>query len=267
MSVTGETPKVSVITVAYNVAAEIAQTIESVLAQTYIAVEHIVIDGGSSDGTPEIIAQYSQKLAFWVSEPDGGIYDAMNKGVRHATGDFVVFMNAGDWFKTPTVIADVMALTPPEAEMIYGNHEVVYPQLTKIRLARPSSELWKGMAFNHQTLFAKRELLVAHPFDLQYKVIADFHFIFNRWKDGSVFFNTKLTHACFRSGGVSEVYSLRTKKQVWQLVRQRQPSWRVDWFHAKLMATERAVLLSRKWLPEPLFFRLMALKNKLLSAA
>jgi len=257
-----EKPKVSVITVAFNVAAEIEQTIQSVLSQTYANLEYLIIDGGSKDGTVEIIRKCESKLDFWVSEPDGGIYDAMNKGVAKATGDFVVFMNAGDWFKSETVVEEVMNLAPADAEMIYGNHEVVYPNLIKMRYARPPDQLWKGMAFNHQTLFAKKELLVKHPFDLSFRRVADFHFIYHQWRDGRKFFNTGLTVACFRAGGLSMAQSIQTKKDVWKVVRQHQNSLSVNWFHFKLLTFERMVIFLQKLLPERWFFQLMAWKNK-----
>ena len=89
-------PKISVITVVYNSVSYIERTIQSVLSQTYPHIEYIIIDGGSGDGTTEIIKKYSGSLAYWVSEPDKGLYDAMNKGLAKATGEFVWFINSGD---------------------------------------------------------------------------------------------------------------------------------------------------------------------------
>ena len=95
---------ISVVTVSYNAVLTIEQTILSVINQTYPNVEYIIIDGGSTDGTVDIIKKYADKIAYWVSEPDKGIYDAMNKRWLKATGDFIQFLNAGDWFENEHVI-------------------------------------------------------------------------------------------------------------------------------------------------------------------
>mgnify|MGYP001033420933 FL=1 len=98
---------ISVVTVSYNAVLTIEQTILSVINQTYPNVEYIIIDGGSTDGTVDIIKKYADKIAYWVSEPDKGIYDAMNKGGLKATGDFIQFLNAGDWFENEHVIEKI----------------------------------------------------------------------------------------------------------------------------------------------------------------
>ena len=90
--------KISVITVVFNDKAHIRQTMESFFSQTWEDKEYIVIDGGSTDGTADIINEYSNRLAFWCSEPDGGIYDAMNKGISHAKGEWINFLNSGDLY-------------------------------------------------------------------------------------------------------------------------------------------------------------------------
>lgn len=91
--------KISIVTVSYNAAKTIEQTIKSVINQTYSNIEYIVIDGGSTDGTVDIIRKYEDRIAYWVSEPDGGIFDAMNKGIKVATGEVVGIINSDDWYE------------------------------------------------------------------------------------------------------------------------------------------------------------------------
>ena len=101
---------ISVVTVCYNAADTIEKTMLSVLNQTYHDIEYIIIDGGSTDGTVEIIRKYADRIAYWVSEPDKGIYDAMNKGIKVATGEWINFMNAGDEFVDEGVIEKLVLL-------------------------------------------------------------------------------------------------------------------------------------------------------------
>ncbi len=132
--------KVSVITICYNAVREIDETIRSVIVQDHQDIEHIVIDGGSTDGTQEKIARYSECLAHFVSEPDSGIYDAMNKGLRLATGEVVAFVNAGDLIATRNTVGYmVRAFGKYGSDVIYGDLLMVDPHdITKVK------RFWKG---------------------------------------------------------------------------------------------------------------------------
>ena len=113
---------ISVVTVSYNAVATIEQTILSVVNQTYPHIEYIIIDGGSTDGTVDVIKKYADRIAYWVSEPDKGIYDAMNKGIKVATGEWINFMNCGDSFYSVSVLSDVFKdKSCKENDVIYGN--------------------------------------------------------------------------------------------------------------------------------------------------
>ena len=122
-------PKVSVITVTYNCVAEVESTMQSVFAQDYPNLEYIIIDGGSSDGTMDVINRYKSQISFLLSEPDGGIYDAMNKALRHASGQWCAFMNAGDTYAGSDVISNLFGEVSEEREwrVIYGNSVYNYP--------------------------------------------------------------------------------------------------------------------------------------------
>jgi hypothetical protein len=114
-------PKVSIITVTYNAAAVLEPTIESILAQTFTDYEYLIIDGGSKDATPDIIRRYADRLSYWVSEPDRGLYDAMNKGLRAARGEYVWFMNAGDRLYEADTLRKVFVDAPAGADVYYGD--------------------------------------------------------------------------------------------------------------------------------------------------
>ena len=115
-------PLISVVTICYNAKNDLEKTILSVLSQTYQDIEYIIIDGGSTDGTVDIIHKYSERLFYWISEPDKGIYDAMNKGMDRATGSWINFMNAGDTFCDNEVIKNIFGYNDlSDYSVFYGD--------------------------------------------------------------------------------------------------------------------------------------------------
>ena len=133
-------PTFSIITITYNAVRLVEQTLLNVLSQSYPNIEYIVIDGGSTDGTVDIIRRYESGLAYWVSEPDKGIYDAMNKGLQKATGDYVWFINAGDTLcSSDTVQSVVSKLQKRKAlpDIIYGETNIVDEERRSLGLRRP----------------------------------------------------------------------------------------------------------------------------------
>lgn len=128
--------KISVLTVVWNDVAHIRATLDSALAQTWPEVEVIVIDGASTDGTAEAVAEYADRLGYWVSEPDQGMYDALNKAIGQATGDWVIVLNSGDTFVSPTTLQEVMDQGPwDDADIIYGNSIELDSNTERFRLA------------------------------------------------------------------------------------------------------------------------------------
>lgn len=194
------TPKFSVITVTYNAAAVLEDTIQSVITQTYHHVEYIIVDGGSTDGTLDIVAQYRDRIATVVSEPDKGLYDAMNKGMRLATGDYLCFLNAGDSFHEDDTLQSIAHSLTGSAlpDVIYGQTELVDSEGHFVRMRRlsaPEHLNWKsfrqGMLVCHQAFFAKRAL--AEPYDLRYRFSADFDWCIRVMKRAQTLHNTHLT--------------------------------------------------------------------------
>lgn len=174
--------RISVITVCYNAIATIENTICSVLAQTYQNIEYIVIDGGSKDGTVGIIKKYSDRISYWISEPDNGIYDAMNKGIKAATGDWINFRNSGDVFATPDAL-ELMFKEPVDDDVavVHGDcyfvSEIDYIKVKPYIIKDPLCYKYK-MPVNHCASFIRRELHQKYLFDLSYRASADYDFFF-----------------------------------------------------------------------------------------
>lgn len=195
------TPRFSVITVCYNAGAVLEDTIQSVISQTYHHVEYIIVDGASTDHTPDIIARYSDRIACVLSEPDNGLYDAMNKGMALATGDYLCFLNAGDSFHeddTLQMVVHSLHACTELPDVIYGETELVDGEGHFVRMRRlsaPDQLTWKsfrkGMLVCHQAFLAKRTL--APRYDLRYRFSADFDWCIRVMKQAHTLHNTHLT--------------------------------------------------------------------------
>lgn len=169
-------PKLSIITVNLNNVNGLRKTIESVVNQTYIDKEYIIIDGGSSDGSLTILNEYADKIAYWVSEPDMGIYSAMNKGILQAKGEYLEFLNSGDWLEEETILSKVFE-TPRVADIIYGHLNVVTERKSKIRRALNENQISLIFFFNttiaHPSTFIARKLFNDHLYDESFIIAAD----------------------------------------------------------------------------------------------
>jgi len=203
-------PKFSIITVTYNAGAVLEDTIQSVITQTYRNVEYIIVDGGSKDHTLDIINRYREHIHTLVSEPDKGLYDAMNKGIRLATGDYLCFLNAGDELhEDDTLQLMVHSITGTELpDVLYGETAIVDEEghfLRMRRLSAPENLNWKsfkdGMLVCHQAFFPRREL--AEPYDLRYRFSADFDWCIRIMKKSHTLHNTHLTLIDYLSEGMT----------------------------------------------------------------
>lgn len=210
-------PKLSVITVVYNNVADIERSMLSVLQQTYSNIEYIVIDGASRDGTREKIESYASRLNKFISEPDQGIYDAMNKGLAMATGDYVLFMNSGDELYDANTVEQVFATTP-DADIYYGETEmynIQWQSLGRRRHQAPDEFTWRsfkyGMSISHQAIYVKRSITA--PYDLRYKYSSDIDWIIKAAKQASRIVNTHRYVAKYLVGGVSKQKHLDSLKE------------------------------------------------------
>ena len=203
-------PKFSIITVTYNAGAVLEDTIQSVITQTYRNVEYIIVYGGSKDHTLDIINRYREHIHTLVSEPDKGLYDAMNKGIRLATGDYLCFLNAGDELhEDDTLQLMVHSITGTELpDVLYGETAIVDEEghfLRMRRLSAPEDLNWKsfkdGMLVCHQAFFPRREL--AEPYDLRYRFSADFDWCIRIMKKSHTLHNTHLTLIDYLSEGMT----------------------------------------------------------------
>lgn len=198
--------KISVVTVSYNAADTIEETIRSVVNQTYDNIEYIIIDGGSTDGTVDIIKKYAGRIAYWVSEPDRGIYDAMNKGIAVATGDYINFMNAGDRFNGENIVYEVFGSLIPmiSADIIYGNAIFSYPWGELLIKPRSLEEFNSYNPIFHQSSFTKLPLLKDSPFDISFKIAGDYNFFYKCYIGGKRFVYLDIAMAIFdASDGIS----------------------------------------------------------------
>ncbi len=202
-SYTGK-PLISVITVVFNGGKYLEQTIQSVLNQTYDNVEYIIIDGGSTDGTLNIIREYDHALDYWVSEPDKGIYDAMNKGLFLAAGDWVNFMNCGDSFYGNKII-DTIFKCKHSNGVIYGDVIFSFDGKNDVHVkARSLKYFWKGMPFVHQATFVCTSLMRDFPFDTKYRLIADYNSLYRIFLNAIDFQYVNFPICKFLAGGLSD---------------------------------------------------------------
>lgn len=170
-----EEVKISVVTVVYNGVESIENTILSVRNQTYDNIEYVIIDGGSTDGSLYIIKKYQDKISFWVSEPDNGIYDALNKGIKYATGDYIIFMNCGDLFFSNETLKNVY-LSGMNEDVIYGDTVVDTKDEKQFSKAKEIENIKYGMVFCHQSVFVKLDIMKKYNFNLIYKLASDYDF-------------------------------------------------------------------------------------------
>ena len=201
-------PLVTVITVVYNDVSCIEKTMQSVIRQNYASVEYIVIDGGSVDGTVDVIKKNENQIAYWISEPDGGIYEAMNKAIARATGEWVCFMNSGDYFCNDDVLKDIFQDSDfDEVDVVYGNSVMEKKNSRKVRLpvVKPVEDLWKGAVFRHGAMFTRLEYHKKYPFKetAAYRICADYDFIYQLYLDKCHMLFVDVDVLVFKQTGVS----------------------------------------------------------------
>lgn len=217
--------KLSVITVTYNAEKTLERTLKSVHEQSYPHVEHIVVDGKSKDATVELIRKYESESLKWMSEPDKGLYDAMNKAVEMSSGDYLCFLNAGDTFFSSETVERIMnsfdaALSP---DILYGETAIVDEKekfLYMRRLSAPEALSWKsfkqGMLVCHQAFIVKRSLF--EPYDLQYSFSSDVDWCIRMMKKTRNIHNTHLTLINYLNEGMTTANRKASLKERYRIM-------------------------------------------------
>jgi len=201
-------PLLSIITVNLNNRVGLARTLESVRRQLGgPSFEQIVIDGGSTDGSLELITPADSGLACWVSEPDRGIYHAMNKGVARARGDYLLFLNSGDRLAEPTVLQKVFA-DFPAADIVYGAIRIVRSNVPGKLVVSPAPEqldvsFWIANTIQHSGAFILRKILIDSPFAEDFRIVADRKFFFEAFLQGRSFVRLPVCVTLFDMSGIS----------------------------------------------------------------
>lgn len=186
--------KVSIITATYNAAETLTDATESLFAQTFPGIEYVVVDGGSTDGTQELVRSFGKKVDLFISEPDHGIYDAINKGLAKSSGNILGLLHADDMLAGPDVIEKIVQ------QFKTSQCDAVYGDLQYVRRSNPSRIIrhWKSGTFHpglvnrgwmppHPTLFIRREVFLKHgPYNLSYKTAADYDFMLTILKDNQL---------------------------------------------------------------------------------
>lgn len=199
-------PKLSVITVVYNAESALLKTIKSVKSQTYKNIEYIIVDGGSSDHTLDVIKDNDSFITKWISEKDNGLYDAMNKGLAIATGDYILYLNAGDLFYRDDTVENIFK--KGEADVYYGETVVIDERGKELgyrRLRAPKKLTWKsfrmGMLVCHQSIILKRNIV--ENYNLQYRYTADYDWVLRALKKANKIINVDFVISKFEAGGYS----------------------------------------------------------------
>ncbi len=199
-------PLISIITVVYNSELYIEKTILSIINQDYAKIEFIIVDGGSTDKTIEIIKKYEKFVTKWISEKDNGLYDAMNKGINMASGDYLWFINSGDEVYSNTVLNEIFQNGSKLPDVIYGETEIIDYKGQIIGMRRhsiPEKLNWKslkyGMLVCHQSILVKKEIVV--EYNLNYKYSSDFEWLIRVLKKAETVHNSRLILSKFMDGG------------------------------------------------------------------
>lgn len=248
--------RITVITVVLNDAINLQKTLNNVFSQTWENLEYIIIDGGSTDDSLKIIKENNYRISAYISKPDQGIYDAMNTGIKIASGDYLHFMNCGDGFISDTVIEEHFD-SNTDSHIIYGDSEFVYPdRSTRVVKAHPVSEIWKPF-FNHQSAFFHKEIFRNTLYNLDFAPAADFHLLMKSISEGfKAEYTSTIVNTYLIGGDIykKEFKAIRLYYQI-NLAFNKDVDFKI-YFWKKILWVGFISLCVKKLLPSILFFKL-----------
>lgn len=206
---TPEKPLITVVTVVYNGAATLEQTIQSVVSQTYDNVEYIIIDGASTDATLDIIKKYEDKIDYWQSEADKGIYDAMNKGIGLASGEYIALLNSGDWYENNTIETIVESYKQhSETDIFYALMRVLSEEKKEVLWVYGyGHKVLDSFMISHPTSFVRKCIYEKYKYNLNYKSAADYDLFLTLYQQGCSFYFVEKILANYLLGGMSDSFT------------------------------------------------------------
>lgn len=246
-------PIFSVITVHFNQLALLKSTVENVISQEGFGelLEYIIVDGLSTDGTIDYLHQFNfEKSIHKIIERDKGIYDAMNKGIQKANGEYIIFINAGDQFYEQNALTQVSKQFA-DFNVLYGDTKINYENFSRTAKAKPLETFWKSLPFVHQSVIIKRSLLLNNLFNLNYTFCADYAQLATLYKTKTEFVYANKILSSITAGGTSDKQRIKATKEVFTIAKQifGLTFWQKIFFRLKLLRG-RMALFSKKILPQ-----------------
>ena len=208
MEENNKAPLISIITVVYNGEKYLEQTIQSVINQTYKNIEYIVIDGGSTDGTLDIIKKYEEHISYWVSESDKGLYDAMNKGIGVAKGELIGMINSDDWYELEAVeiMAEAYKNNPTKSIFHADRYDIDDDGNKTVKKFHPSAFKFKyyGMTYNHPSMFITKKEYQIHKYNTELRSLSDNQFVLEAFlRDNTTLYYINKALVNYRLDGIS----------------------------------------------------------------